>query len=823
MGKPRLVVVGNGMAGIRTLEELLKLVPDMYEITVFGAEPHPNYNRILLSPVLAGEQTFDEIVLNPLSWYADNGIVLHLGKEVVRIDRARRRVVAADGTQAEYDRLLLATGSVPFILPIPGNGLEGVIGYRDIHDTQAMIDAAKVKKRAVVIGGGLLGLEAANGLKLRGMDVTVVHLAGWLLERQLDPVAGALLEKSLAQRGLDFRLGTSTTEILGDETGRVAAVRFSDGGEIPADLVVMAAGIRPNAALAQAAGIHCNRGIVVDDTLQTYDPRVYAVGECASHRGIAYGLVAPLFEQARICANHLATYGIGIYAGSVSSTKLKVTGIDLFSAGEFMGGEGAEEIVLSDPAGGLYKKLVIKDDKLVGACLYGDTGDGAWYFKQIKDGASIDARRDTLVFGQTALGDSGTGGQDRAASMADGDEVCGCNGVCKGTIVKAVREQGLFTVDEVKKHTKAASSCGSCTGLVEQILMNCLGSNFQETPKTKAVCGCTDRTHAQVRRAIGEHRLVSHAQAYAFMEWRTPNGCATCRPAINYYLISTWPREAVDDPQSRFINERAHANIQKDGTFSVIPQMKGGVTNPSELRRIADVADKYAIPMVKVTGGQRIDLLGVKKEDLVEVWRDLGMNSGHAYGKSIRTVKTCVGSEFCRFGTQDSTGMGIALETMLANMWSPHKVKLAVSGCPRNCAESGIKDVGIIAVDSGWEIHVGGNGGIKTEVARFLAKVKTAAEVKEHVGAFLQLYREEAYYLDRTVHYIERVGLDHVKQKVVEDADSRRALYERLLYALEGLPDPWAARIAGTQAREYTPLTLAPPKADRQIALALED
>ncbi|WP_255516360.1 nitrite reductase large subunit NirB [Luteimonas suaedae] len=805
------------MAGIRTLEELLKLAPDMYDITVFGAEPHPNYNRILLSPVLAGEQDFDDIVLNPLDWYAEHGIHLHLGKEVVKIDRVQRRVIAADGTEAEYDRLLLATGSLPIILPVPGKDLKGVIGYRDLHDTRTMIETAKVKRHAVVIGGGLLGLEAANGLKLRGMDVTVVHLAGWLLERQLDPVAGQLLEKSLSDRGLKFRLNTSTTELLGNEHGEVTAVKFSDGSEVPADLVVMAAGIRPNTQLAQAAGIHCTRGIVVSDTLQTYDPRVYAVGECASHRGIAYGLVAPLFEQARICANHLACYGIGIYGGSVASTKLKVTGIDLFSAGDFMGGDGSEEIVLSDPAGGVYKKLVIKDDKLIGACLYGDTGDGGWYFKLLKDGSRVEDCRDQLMFGEKALGDAGTAGQDRAAAMGDGDEVCGCNGVCKGTIVKAINEQGLSTVDDVRKHTKASSSCGSCTGLVEQILMNCLGSNFQETPKTKAVCGCTDHGHGEVRQAIREHKLLTHAAVYAFLEWRSPNGCATCRPAINYYLISTWPREAVDDPQSRFINERAHANIQKDGTFSVIPQMKGGVTNAGELRRIADVADKYAVPMVKVTGGQRIDLLGVKKEDLVDVWKDLGMKSGHAYGKSIRTVKTCVGSEFCRFGTQNSTQMGIELETMLANMWSPHKVKLAVSGCPRNCAESGIKDVGIIAVDSGWEIHIGGNGGIKTEVARFLVKVKTADEVKETTGAFLQLYREEAYYLDRTVHYIARVGMDYIHRRVIEDADNRRALYERLLFALEGLPDPWAARIAGEKPREYQPLRL-----DKRIPVEVE-
>ncbi|MGV2290054.1 nitrite reductase large subunit NirB [Trinickia sp. YCB016] len=806
MNKPRLVVIGNGMAGIRTIEELLALAPDHYDITVFGAEPHPNYNRILLSPVLAGEQKFDDIVLNPLAWYEENGVHLHLGKTITKIDRKQRVVATDDGVEAPYDRLLIATGSSPFILPVPGKDLKGVITYRDIYDTEAMIEAAKVKKHAVVIGGGLLGLEAANGLKLRGMEVTVVHLADTLLERQLDATAGKLLQRSLEERGLAFLLSKATTEIIGNDAGDVTGVRFKDGGEIPADLVVMAAGIRPNTTLAESAGLHCNRGIVVNDTLQTYDPRVYAVGECVSHRGVAYGLVAPLFEQAKVCANHLALMGIGSYKGSVLSTKLKVTGIDLFSAGDFLGSDGTEEIVLSDPSGGVYKKLVIKDDQLVGACLYGDTADGAWYFKLLREGRKLGELRDHIMFGESSIGDAGVSGHDKAASMADSDEVCGCNGVCKGTIVKAITEKGLFTLDDVKKHTKAASSCGSCSGLVEQILMSTVGTSFQETPKTKAICGCTDRSHDEVRKAIREHKLFSHQAVYDFLEWRTPNGCATCRPAINYYLISTWPRDAVDDPQSRFVNERVHANIQKDNTFSVVPQMKGGVTTPDELRRIADVADKYQIPMVKVTGGQRIDLLGVKKEDLVNVWKDLGMKSGHAYGKSIRTVKTCVGSEFCRFGTQNSTQMGIDLETMLANMWSPHKVKLAVSGCPRNCAEAGIKDVGVIAVDSGWELYAGGNGGIKTEVAQFLAKVKTSDEVKEYSGAFLQLYREEAHYLDRTVHYIARVGLDYVKKKIVDDAANRKALYERLLYSLEGLPDPWEARVGGVQKNEYIPI-----------------
>ncbi|WP_161867061.1 nitrite reductase large subunit NirB [Pseudomonas yangonensis] len=803
MQKLKLVMIGNGMAGVRTLEELLKLAPGLYDITVFGAEPHPNYNRILLSPVLAGEQTFEEIVLNDLNWYAENDIKLLLGRKVVKIDRKQRLVIADDGSEAEYDRLLIATGSNPFILPIPGKDLQGVIGYRDIADTQTMMDTAKTHKHAVVIGGGLLGLEAANGLKLRGMDVTVVHIGDWLLERQLDRTAGELLQKSLEDRGLKFLLPKHTAELLDNGEGRVCAVKFKDGEVIPADLVVMAAGIRPNTELAESAGIACNRGILVNDTMQTFDPRVYAIGECASHRGIAYGLVAPLFEQAKVCANHLAQLGFSRYQGSVTSTKLKVTGIDLFSAGEFMGGEGTETITLSDPIGGVYKKLVIKDDVLVGACLYGDTADGGWYFRQIRESHNVSEIRDHLMFGEGAIGDVGHQGADKTANMPDSMEVCGCNGVCKGTIVKAIQENGLFSVDEVKKHTKAASSCGSCAGLVEQILISTVGGAADVKPKSeKAICGCSDLNHGQIRKAIREQHLTSMAQTMAFLNWSTPNGCATCRPALNYYLISTWPGEAKDDPQSRLINERAHANIQKDGTYSVVPRMWGGVTNPSELRRIADVADKYNVPMVKVTGGQRIDLLGIKKDDLPAVWKDLDMPSGHAYGKSIRTVKTCVGSEFCRFGTQNSTQLGIDLEHDLFNMWSPHKVKLAVSGCPRNCAEAGIKDVGIIGVDSGFEMYIGGNGGIKTEVAEFFVKVKTAEEVREYNAAFLQLYREEAFYLERTVHYMQRVGMEHIKKAVLEDEANRKSLAARLHYALSFEQDPWKERIETPQLKK---------------------
>ena len=792
MEKLRLVVVGNGMAGIRTVEELLKLAPDLYEITVFGAEPHPNYNRILLSPVLAGEQTLDEIVLNPLAWYAENGIALRTGTRVIGVDRKRRVVQAEDGSETPYDRLLIATGSNPFLLPVPGADLPGVVAYRDIADTQAMIAAATCHRHAVVIGGGLLGLEAANGLARRGMDVTVVHVMPWLMERQLDEPAARLLQESLEARGLKFRIGAHTESLRAGPDGRVAEVRFKDGTAVPAELVVMAVGIRPNTALAERIGLLCKRGIVVSDTLQTAtDPRIYAVGECAAHRGVAYGLVAPLFEQARVCANHLAQVGIGRYTGSQVSTKLKVTGIDLFSAGDFMGGEGTESIVLSDPVGGVYKKLVVRDDKLVGACLYGDTVDGSWYFRLMRDARPVHDIRDQLMFGEANLGDAGHEGRNAAQALADGDEVCGCNGVTKGAICKAIKEKGLFTLEEVRRHTKASASCGSCTGLVEQILMTTAGGDYSAAPAKKAMCGCTEHSHADVREAIRQRRLLSIPAVHEALGWRSPDGCASCRPAINYYLISTWPKEAADDPQSRFVNERSHANIQKDGTYSVVPRMWGGETTAAELRRIADVVDKYRIPTVKVTGGQRIDMLGVKKADLPAVWAELGMPSGHAYAKALRTVKTCVGSEWCRFGTQDSTQMGKDLERALWRMYAPHKVKLAVSGCPRNCAESGIKDVGVIGVDSGWEIYVGGNGGIKTEVAQFFCKVRTPAEVLEHAGAFLQLYREEGWYLERTCHYLARVGLDHCKRQVVEDPARRAALWERLQFSLDGEPDPW--------------------------------
>jgi len=794
--KEKLVLIGNGMAGMRTIEELLKLSPDHYDITVFGEEPYGNYNRILLSPVLCGEKNIDEIMLNDDAWYDDNHVKLEKGKKITGIDRKACMVQTDDDETMEYDRLLIATGSTPFIIPVPGHDKEGVIAFRDIADVDLMIDASKQYHHAVVIGGGLLGLEAANGLMLQGMKVTVVHLMDTLMERQLDYDAGQMLQSSLEERGLKFLMATSTEKILGDE--RVTGIKFKDGQEISADIVVMAVGIRPNIELAKKVGIHCERGIVVNDTMQTFDPKVYAVGECVQHRGETYGLVAPLFEQAKICANHLAKLGYARYKGSVTSTKLKVTGIDLFSSGDFTGTESSDVLSLKDPAKGIYKKIIIENNIIKGAVLYGDTVDGTWYFQMMKDQADVSDIRGQLLFGQAHIGDSGHGASNQAALMADDAEVCGCNGVCKKDITDAIVEKKLFTLEDVRAHTKASSSCGSCTGLVEQILAFQLGGDYSATPKEKPVCGCTEMTHDDVRQAIREKPFTHVMEIINQLDWKTKDGCPACRPALNYYLISTHPDEAQDDYQSRFINERVHANIQKDGTYSVIPRMWGGKVTPGELHAIADIAEKYQVADMKVTGGQRIDLLGLKKEQLPDVWKDLsdaGMVAGHAYAKGMRTVKTCVGSEWCRFGTQASMSLGVLLEKMTWASWTPHKFKLAVSGCPRNCAEATIKDIGVVCVDSGYELHVGGNGGIKVRVTDFLCKVETEDDVLEYTAAFLQLYREQARYLERTAPWIERVGLTYIKDEMVENAKNRQALHKRFLNSQKYVQiDPWAER-----------------------------
>ncbi|MFB5284228.1 nitrite reductase large subunit NirB [Peribacillus sp. Hz7] len=780
MSKQKIVLIGNGMAGVRCIEEMLKIQPNHFEITIFGSEPHPNYNRILLSKVLQGDTTIDDITLNDWNWYEENGIQLYTGETVTHIDTAKQVVYSDKNREVHYDQLILATGSLPFILPIPGVDKEGVTGFRDIQDCEKMMQYSDKYKKAAVIGGGLLGLEAARGLLDLGMEVDVVHLSDYLMDRQLDPAASKLLQKELEGQGMNFLLGKNTQEVIGNT--HVEGLRFSDGEEIKADLVVMAVGIKPHIQLAINSEIPVNRGIIVNDYMETNIPNVYAVGECAEHRGVVYGLVAPLYEQGKVLAKRICGIEGDPYEGTVLSTQLKVSGVDVFSAGEIFENEQTKTIKSFNDWEGTYKNVLIQDGKIIGAVLFGDTKEGNKLL------SFINKRADVTEYLEAEKGEEA--GASLVATMPNEEIICGCNGVTKGDIVQAIESQGLTSVEQVKGCTSASRSCGGCKSLVADLLECTLGDAFSKSNQKEPICSCTTLSRDDVIAEIREKNLTHTREVMSVLGWTTSEGCSKCRPALNYYLGMVNPLEYKDERESRYVNERLHANIQKDGTFSVVPRMYGGVTNSDQLRKIADVADKYNVPLLKVTGGQRIDMFGVKKEDLPKVWADLDMPSGYAYGKTLRTVKTCVGESFCRFGTQDSMGLGIALEKKFERVGTPHKFKMAVSACPRNCAESGIKDLGVVGVDGAWEIYVGGNGGTHLRAADLLCKVKTSDEVIEITGAYFQYYRETAVYLERTSVWVERMGLDSIRA-VIEDKQNRIELNQRLNEALSVLQDPW--------------------------------
>ncbi|GFE66472.1 nitrite reductase large subunit NirB [Litoreibacter roseus] len=802
--RQKLIVIGAGMASGRVIEHLVEQDPDAYDITLFNAEPRGNYNRIMLSPVLSGEKTYSDIVTHDDTWYAEHAVTCRFGEHIADIDRVAKTVTSENGDVLGYDKLLFGTGSNPFMIPLPGHDLDGVIAYRDLEDTERMM-AMGPEKKVVVIGGGLLGLEAAAGMAARGADVTVVHIMGHLMERQLDEAAGYLLRKALTEKGITVKCSANSKEILG-ENGHVTGLSLDDGTVLPCDLLVMAVGIRPNVALAQASGIAVGRGIHVDDQMITSDADVLAVGECVEHNGAVFGLVAPLYDQAKVAAQTLQGQTASFVQKELS-TKLKVTGCDLFSAGDFADGEGREDIVFRDPARGVYRRLVIENNVVIGAVMYGDTADSNWFFGLIRDKTDIADMRDTLIFGPAFQGGTPLDPLAAVAALPRDAEICGCNGICKGQIEDAI-SAGATDLGAIRAVTKASGSCGTCTGLVEQVLAHSLGDEFV-IPAAQPMCGCTDLTHEDVRRMIKSQRLTTMAAVWQECAWKTTCGCHVCRPALNFYLLADWPLEYQDDPQSRFVNERKHANIQKDGTFSVVPRMWGGITTPDELRAIADAADKFGVPTVKVTGGQRIDLLGVRGEDLPDIWRDLnaaGMVSGHAYSKGLRTVKTCVGTDHCRFGTQDSTGLGIKLEKELWGSWTPHKLKLAVSGCPRNCAEATCKDIGVVCVDSGYQISIGGAAGMDVRETELLVQVATEEETINVVKAVTQAYRENAKYLDRIYKWMNKVGLDWIKSRVVDDLNERAALVARFeLSQSIYRKDPWAEHVA-RQSDTYRPL-----------------
>lgn len=787
--REKLVVIGNGMAGIACLEQILRHKPN-FDVTVFGDETHPNYNRIQLSAVLAGEKRMDEITLNPLDWYLANDITLRLGIRIIDIDPKKRTVTGDDGSVTEWDKLLIATGSSAFVPPIEGLNKTGVRPFRDVYDTRLLLEWSAPGKKAVVIGGGLLGLEAARGLQVQGCDVTVVHLGGTLMDRQLDAQAGGYLEEKMKRLGVAVLLNRKTRAVVGSD--RAEGVEFADGEVIPADLVVIAAGIKPNAELGRRAGLECNRGILVNDQMETSHPAIFAVGECVEHRGQIYGLIGPLLEQGKVLASTITGNRGPEYTGSITAAKLKIMGIDVFSAGEI---EGGEVVRYEDASLGIYKKLVLRDNKLAGVIMVGDIGDSARYMEWLRNGTNLKAERRRLLF-PAPVEDSGSA----VASIPESEVICGCMGVTKGAIIRAVHENGICTLTQLKQETRASTGCGSCAGHC-QSLLRAVAPHFEEETK-KTLCPCIPYGEEQLRDIVRTQRLKSVQQVIDI--YGNGVGCEVCRPALSYMVDLIWCGDHDEDRSSRFVNDRVHANIQRDGTFSVIPRIRGGVTTAQELRRIADVADKYNVPMVKITGSQRIDLLGVQKSDLPKIWADLDMPSGHAYAKGVRMVKTCVGTEFCRFGTQDAIKTGIELETRLENLYTPHKVKMGVVGCPRNCAEATVKDIGLIGQEGSWQVVAGGAAGKSVRKADVLITVESSEQALEACEVFFQYYRENANYLERTYDFVERLGIEKVRRETVYAVEAVQAgLRERLKKSKDLSSDAWLERDQPKTAHQF--------------------
>ena len=822
-GRRRLVVVGNGMAGARAVEEILERDgAEQFAIAMFGNEPYGNYNRIMLSHVLSGEEQDTDIFLNSLAWYESNGITLHAGWHVDRIDRHGRTVTATHSSGRQrvepYDVLLLATGSHSYMPAIEGlhtadgSLLPGVFAFRTIDDTRNMVAHAQheAHRRAVVIGGGLLGLEAARGLQAHGLDVTVVHSGTHLMNAQLGPAAGEVLRASVEQLGIEVLTSARTTHLLGQD--RVRGVGLRERPSIECDMVVVAAGIRPNVQLAVSSGLAVERAVVVDDQLRVLDEdAIYAVGECVQHRGEVYGLLAPLWEMATVLADQLTGADPdAAYHGSRTATKLKVAGVDVAAMGVIGPERDTDEhLVFSEPRQGVYKSVVIRDDRLIGATLLGDVSRVAFLTQAFDKGMALPEVRAELMF--DLGGDKGA--EQGVAELDDAAQVCNCNGVSKGALVHAV-EGGCTSVRSVMDRTRAGKGCGSCKSLVARIVEWAAGDAATVDESASWYVPGIPMAKPALMQAIRDQHLVSVQAVFGAL---APGGAedAKSKMGLASLLRTMWNADYVDERDARFINDRVHANIQRDGTFSVVPQIRGGVTSPDQLRRIADVAERYDVKLLKITGGQRIDLLGIRKEDLPRVWADLDMPSGYAYGKSFRTVKTCVGQDFCRFGLGDSTQLGIDIESRYQGLESPAKLKLAVSGCPRNCAESYVKDVGVVAIEGGrWEIYVGGAAGAHIRKGDLLATVSSPAEVMTLTGRFMQYYREHATWLERSYAFVPRIGIDRIRAVVVDDSDGIAAdLDAAIETSVQAYRDPWLEGrqpVDSGQFRTSLPLEVLP-------------
>ncbi len=807
--KKDLVVIGNGMAGARAVEEILaRGGADLFNITMFGDEPYGNYNRILLSNVLNGSQQPEEIFLNPIDWYRNNNITLHVGVYAESILRKSKCVLGADGTIEPYDKLIIATGSrshMPSIdgVQLPdGSDKPGVFVFRTLDDCNGIADYANSSGgRAAIIGGGLLGLEAARGLQNHGLQVDVIHRGAHLMNQQLDPQAGAILKATMEQMKIGVLLGRNTVAALGED--RITGLRFADGAVLPCDMVVMAAGIKPNSEIGHRCGLQVQRAIAVDNQMRSVtDLDIYVVGECAQHRGHVYGLVAPLWEQAKVLADHVTGRNpSAAYHGSKVATKLKVMGVEMAAMGITEPVEERDEIVqFTEPKKGTYKKLIIRDGRLVGAILLGDISKAAYLMQVFDRGTPLPEERLSLLFDLGAPSKKVTV-EEMPAEM----QVCNCNGVTKGALLSCVKS-GRRKPKAVMESTRAGLGCGSCKAIVTEIVEFACDGELEEDPSVHYYVPGVPLSKPELIQAVREKGLKSVSSVFlALAEGKED---AASKPGLASLLNTIWAGEYVKEPDARFINERVHANIQKDGTFSVVPMMAGGVTSPAELRRIADVAEKYQVPMVKLTGGQRINLLGIRKDDLPKVWQDLGIPSGHAYGKSYRTCKSCVGTDFCRFGVGDSTSLAIRIEHKFKGIDTPHKIKMATAGCPRNCSEAMVKDIGAVAVEGGkWEIYIGGAAGAHVRKGDILCVVDSHDDVLKYAARFMQYYRENAKYLERPYGFVDRIGIDRIRAVVVEDSEGIAVRLDAAIQSsIDAYQDPWAESYTASRPNEFSSL-----------------
>lgn len=764
-----VVVIGNGMVGLRFCEKLIEFdVSKRYRIVTFCEEPRAAYDRVGLTSFFAHRDA-EKMMLQRLEWYRENHVELHLGDRAKEIDRSGFVIRSERGVEIEYDTVVLATGSYPFVPPVPGVDLQGVFVYRTIEDLERITKYAEKSTRAAVIGGGLLGLEAAKAVMDLGLETHVIEFSNRLMPRQIDDAGSSVLVKKLELMGVSVHLNTSTKQIHGN--GKVERMEFNDGRTLDVDMIIVSAGIRPRDELAKGCGIEVGArgGISVNDRLQTSDPDIYAIGEVALHGGMIYGLVAPGYTMAEILAQNLCG-GDEHFHGTDLSTKLKLMGVDVASFGNYeLGPEDAKPLVWEDPFAGVYKKLLFNPEgtRLLGGILVGDASDYGALSMLAKTGQPLGCAPGELIVGSRE-GNSIGGGVE---SMPDDAKVCSCNNVSKQAICQAIDEQNLTTVGDVKRCTKAGAGCGGCLPVVTELL------NAQ-----------LKKAGLEVKNNLCEHFAYSRTELFAIVKakklrtfddiitsYGKGNGCETCKPAVASILASLW-NEQITEPQHESLqdsNDRFLANTQRGGLYSVVPRVPGGEITPDKLIVLGEVAKTYGL-YTKITGGQRVDLFGAQVQDLPEIWErlvDAGFESGHAYGKSLRTVKSCVGTTWCRYGVQDSVGFAIRIENRYKGLRSPHKLKSAVSGCIRECAEAQSKDFGLVATEQGYNLYVCGNGGAKPRHADLLANDLDEETAIRYIDRFLMYYVTTADKLTRTSVWLEKLagGIEHLREVIVED------------------------------------------------------